>query len=71
MVAAFFFILAVLLAIVRFNVSAQVRRTASKDMGADYVQGAQRSLPFFTYATLACLGLAVLALLAEVLMELS
>ncbi len=70
MVAAFFLIFAVLLFLIRRAISAEIGRIPSDNINKDYALGAQRSLPILKYAEWASLGLATLALLAEVVLRL-
>jgi hypothetical protein len=70
MVAAFFLILAVMLLLIRFSVSSQVGRVPSEDAHKEYALGAQRSLSILKYAAFACLGVAALALLAQLVLSL-
>lgn len=69
MVAAFFLILAVMLLLIRLGVSSQVGRIPSEDMHKEYVLGAQRSLQILKYAAFACLVVAALAFLAQLILR--
>ncbi len=68
MAAAFFFILAVLLLMIRRGISAQIRRMPAEDYERDYAVGARRAVPILKYAVLVCLGLGLLALFAQLLL---